>query len=64
MIIFGHRIPMVGSLILWAILWEIVGQLEVTILLPPLSAVLGAQVHRPFVVGDWNETTKQLYVGF
>ncbi|HDZ74877.1 MAG TPA: ABC transporter permease subunit [Aurantimonas coralicida] len=40
MIIFGHRIPMVGSLILWAILWEIVGRLEVTILLPPLLAVL------------------------
>ncbi|MCP3055228.1 ABC transporter permease [Aurantimonas marianensis] len=40
MVIFGHRIPMVGSLILWAILWEIVGRLEITILLPPLSAVL------------------------
>lgn len=40
MVIFGHRIPMVGSLVLWAILWEIVGRLEVTILLPPLSDVV------------------------
>ena len=28
------------SLILWAMLWEIVGQLQLTILLPPLSRVL------------------------
>jgi len=40
MIIYGHRIPMVASLILWAILWEIVGRLGVTILLPPLSSVI------------------------
>jgi NitT/TauT family transport system permease protein len=39
MVIHGYRIPMMASLILWAILWEIVGQLEVTILLPPLSRV-------------------------
>ena len=26
--IFGFKIPMMASLILWAILWEIVGQLE------------------------------------
>lgn len=40
MVIFGHRIPMIASLVLWAILWEIVGQLDVTILLPPLSRVV------------------------
>ncbi|HET7411401.1 MAG TPA: ABC transporter permease subunit, partial [Pararhizobium sp.] len=40
MVIFGHRIPMVASLVLWAILWEIVGRLDVTILLPPLSRVV------------------------
>jgi NitT/TauT family transport system permease protein len=39
MLIAGHRIPMAASLILWAILWEIVGQMQVTILLPPLSRV-------------------------
>lgn len=39
MLIAGRRIPMAASLILWAILWEIVGQMQVTILLPPLSRV-------------------------
>lgn len=40
MVIHGYRIPMVASLLLWAILWEIVGQLDLTILLPPLSNVV------------------------
>ena len=31
---------MVASLLIWGVLWEIVGQLHVTILLPPLSRVL------------------------
>src|SRR6185503_4346236 len=39
MLIAGFRIPTAASLILWAILWEIVGQMQVTILLPPLSRV-------------------------
>lgn len=38
--IAGKRIPMAASLLLWAILWEIVGRLHLTILLPPLSEVL------------------------
>lgn len=40
MLINGYRIPMMASLLLWAVLWEIVGQLNLTILLPPLSSVL------------------------
>jgi NitT/TauT family transport system permease protein len=39
-LIYGYRIPMMASLLIWAVLWEIVGQLDVTILLPPLSRVL------------------------
>jgi NitT/TauT family transport system permease protein len=39
-LIYGYRIPMMASLVIWAVLWEIVGQLDVTILLPPLSRVL------------------------
>jgi NitT/TauT family transport system permease protein len=35
--LFGYRIPMWASLVLWALVWEIVGQAQVTILLPPLS---------------------------
>ncbi len=38
--LFGIRLPMVTSLIFWAVIWEIVGQLDLTILLPPLSRIL------------------------
>ena len=37
--IFGYQLPAMSSLILWGILWEIVGQLELTFFLPPLSAI-------------------------
>src|SRR3712207_2972637 len=40
MLINGYRIPMMASLLLWALLWEIVGQLQLTLLLPPLSSVI------------------------
>lgn len=40
MLIHGYRVPMMASLLLWAVVWEIVGQLRLTILLPPLSSVL------------------------
>ena len=38
--LFGYEIPMMASLLIWAVLWEISGQLELTILLPPLSDIL------------------------
>ena len=37
--IFGYQLPAMSSLILWGILWEIVGQFELTFFLPPLSAI-------------------------
>ena len=40
MVIYGWRVPMVASLLFWAVLWEIAGQLDVSLLLPPLSGVL------------------------
>jgi NitT/TauT family transport system permease protein len=36
----GYRIPRPASLLLWAALWELVGQAQVTILIPPLSRIL------------------------
>jgi NitT/TauT family transport system permease protein len=36
----GFEIPQSASLLLWAVLWEAVGQLKLTILVPPLSATL------------------------
>lgn len=38
--ILGYRIPPAVSLLFWAALWEVAGQAKVTILLPPLSAIL------------------------
>lgn len=38
MLIGGWRIPAMASLLVWAVLWEIVGQAGLTILIPPLSA--------------------------
>jgi NitT/TauT family transport system permease protein len=42
--IHGIRIPAMASLILWALLWEIVGRLGLSILVPPLSSTLGKLV--------------------
>jgi NitT/TauT family transport system permease protein len=39
MIVFGYRLPGMSSLLLWGLLWEIVGQLGVTFFIPPLSEV-------------------------
>ena len=38
--LYGYRIPKFVSLLVWALIWEIVGQAHVTILLPPLSACI------------------------
>jgi NitT/TauT family transport system permease protein len=39
MLIRGIRIPLFSSLILWALLWEIVGHTEAGLILPPLSKI-------------------------
>ena len=40
MTIAGYRIPPLASLIFWAVVWEIVGQLNLVFLFPPLSSIL------------------------
>ena len=42
MTVYGYRLPMWLSLLLWALLWEVVGRLGVIMLIPPLSAVFAA----------------------
>lgn len=37
--VFGYRLPAMSSLIIWALLWEIVGQLDLTFFIPPLTAI-------------------------
>lgn len=38
--VLGYQLPGMSSLILWGILWEVVGQLGATFFIPPLSEVL------------------------
>ncbi|WP_372840353.1 ABC transporter permease [Phaeovulum sp.] len=40
MTVFGYKLPALSSLILWALLWEIVGQLDLTFFVPPFSEVI------------------------
>ena len=40
MTLFGYKLPAMSSLILWALLWEIVGRTGWTFFVPPLSEVL------------------------
>jgi NitT/TauT family transport system permease protein len=38
----GYRIPMAFSLVVWCVLWEIIGQLDLISLIPPFTDVVGA----------------------
>ena len=42
--IFGYRVPMMASLLVWCIVWEIVGRLDLMLMLPPFTEVLRAAV--------------------
>ena len=42
MTLFGYRVPMMASLLVWCALWEIVGRLDLIFLLPPFTEVLAA----------------------
>lgn len=40
--LFGHRVPMTFSLLVWFALWEIVGRLGLVFLIPPFTDVIRA----------------------
>ncbi len=42
MTLFGYRLPMMSSLILWCLVWEIVGRAELVLLFPPFSGVIAS----------------------
>jgi NitT/TauT family transport system permease protein len=42
MTIYGYRIPMFASIVVWCIIWEIIGRLELLLLFPPFTHVLWA----------------------
>jgi len=45
MVIFGKRIPMVFAILVWLVLWEVIGRLELLFLIPPFLDVLKALVN-------------------
>lgn len=42
MIVFGYRLPKMAALLVWLVLWEIVGRFELLLLFPPFSEVVMA----------------------
>lgn len=42
MTIYGFKIPKMASLVLWLLIWEIIGRFELLMLFPPFSEVLVA----------------------
>jgi NitT/TauT family transport system permease protein len=40
--LFGRRVPMVFSLLVWCAIWELVGRLGLVFLIPPFTQVVGA----------------------
>ncbi|MBD1153680.1 ABC transporter permease subunit [Candidatus Pelagibacter sp.] len=66
MILFGYRLPAMSSLILWGLLWEIFGQLEVTYFIPSLSAIFITLIEiapTPAFIKAITETAHAFIVG-
>lgn len=54
--LFGVKIPMMTSLILWAVIWEIVGRMDVIFLIPPMTSVIAAGFEL-VQTGSWQSAT-------
>lgn len=37
--LFGRKLPAMSSLLVWAALWEVIGQMDLTFFVPPISSV-------------------------
>jgi NitT/TauT family transport system permease protein len=64
--VFGYRLPAMSSLILWGILWEVVGRLGATFFIPPLSEVLATLysiIGTPVFVKALSETAYAFTMG-
>ena len=44
MTILGRRVPMMASLLVWFVLWEVIGRLDLIMLIPPFTGVVAAGV--------------------
>jgi len=56
----GYKIPMMASLLIWAVLWEIVGRTGLVFLLPPLTDVLAAMAELAGKASFWTATAGTL----
>lgn len=58
MTLFGYRLPMMSSLILWCLVWEIVGRTELVLLFPPFSGVIASLIELvqtpKFLAASWT----------
>ena len=66
MTIFGYRLPGMSSLLLWGLLWEFVGQIELTYYLPPLSAIFATLLEiggTPGFLKALRETAQAFAIG-
>ena len=44
MILFGKKIPIFFSLVIWFVVWELIGQAKLSMLIPPFSRVVAAGI--------------------
>ena len=44
MILFGKKIPIFFSLVIWFVVWELIGQAKLSMLIPPFSRVVAARI--------------------
>lgn len=64
--VFGYQLPGLSSLILWGLLWELVGWMELTFFVPPLSDVLATLfeiIGTPAFVKALSETGYAFVIG-
>lgn len=54
MTVLGRQVPAFASLLVWAVLWEVVGRLELLLMFPPLSGVLMAALEIGGTATFWN----------
>ena len=44
MSLFGKRVPLIFSLLIWFVVWELIGRAELSTIVPPISAILTAGI--------------------
>jgi NitT/TauT family transport system permease protein len=44
MALFGRKVPIIFSLVIWFIVWELIGQAKLSIVIPPFTRVIAAAV--------------------